>query len=132
MSDSFARYYGKEKYENKVKRAYRISGIRLPDHQIRVIEGRHRHPRYCKNLRVRHHSQHIPLQCAASCHSCPDAKAGGEYPVNLSVPVNLRNYFPSESARNFFSVITVGYDFGKIPMISRLSLPPSKKALLKS
>lgn len=35
--------------------------------------------------------------------------------MNLSVPVNLRNYFPSESARNFFSVITVGYDFGKNP-----------------
>lgn len=32
-------------------------------------------------------------------------------PVVVTVPVNLRNYFPSESVRNFFSIINVGYDF---------------------
>ncbi len=31
-------------------------------------------------------------------------------PVVVSVPVNLRNYFPSETTRNFFGVITVSYD----------------------
>lgn len=31
--------------------------------------------------------------------------------VTLMVPVNLRNYFPSASARNFFGWIDVGYDF---------------------
>lgn len=34
-------------------------------------------------------------------------------PVVITIPVNLRNYFPSESARNFFATINVGYDFGK-------------------
>ena len=34
-------------------------------------------------------------------------------PVVLSVPVNLRSHFPSASARNFFSVLFVGYDYGK-------------------
>ena len=29
----------------------------------------------------------------------------------ISVPVNLRNYFQSESTRNFFSVADIGYDF---------------------
>ena len=32
--------------------------------------------------------------------------------VTLMVPVNLRNYFPSASAANFFGWINVGYDFG--------------------
>jgi hypothetical protein len=32
-------------------------------------------------------------------------------PVVLSIPVNLRNYFPSESLRNFFGVILVGHHF---------------------
>ena len=33
-----------------------------------------------------------------------------KYPIVLSVPVNLRNYFPSDTARNFFGVINVVYD----------------------
>jgi len=32
--------------------------------------------------------------------------------ATLMVPVNLRNYFPSSSASNFFGWINVGYDFG--------------------
>ncbi|MCI1768970.1 MAG: hypothetical protein LKM40_02155 [Mageeibacillus sp.] len=31
-------------------------------------------------------------------------------PIVVSVPVNLRNYFKSETARNFFGVIRVTYD----------------------
>lgn len=34
-------------------------------------------------------------------------------PVALMIPVNLRNYFPSESMRNFFGWIDVGYDFSR-------------------
>ena len=33
-----------------------------------------------------------------------------KYPIVMSVPVNLRNYFPSDTARNFFGVINVVYD----------------------
>lgn len=32
-------------------------------------------------------------------------------PIVVSIPVNLRRYFPSKSARNFFQVINVGYCF---------------------
>ncbi len=34
-------------------------------------------------------------------------------PVILNIPVNLRNYFASDSVRNFFTPIYVTYDFGK-------------------
>ena len=34
-------------------------------------------------------------------------------PVALMIPVNLRNYFPSDSVRNFFGWIDIGYDFSK-------------------
>ena len=36
-------------------------------------------------------------------------------PVVLDVPVNLRNYFHSDTARNFFGVIKVGYNFSEGP-----------------
>jgi hypothetical protein len=32
-------------------------------------------------------------------------------PVAIAVPVNLRSFFPSSSARNFFATIDVAYDF---------------------
>ena len=32
-------------------------------------------------------------------------------PVALMIPVNLRNYFPSQSMTNFFGWIEVGYTF---------------------
>ena len=118
MSDSFARYYtGKKKYEKqKVKRAYRISGIRLPDHQIRVIEGTASASQILQKSHEYGTTASIFL-CSVLLRAihAQMPKRAEKYPVNLSVPVNLRNYFPSESARNFFSVITVGYDFGKNP-----------------
>ena len=32
-------------------------------------------------------------------------------PVVLTVPVDLRSYFPSHTARNFFSIIRASYAF---------------------
>lgn len=32
-------------------------------------------------------------------------------PITLMIPVNLRNYFPSQSMGNFFGWIEVGYKF---------------------
>ncbi|MBE6568961.1 MAG: hypothetical protein E7658_01920 [Ruminococcaceae bacterium] len=34
-------------------------------------------------------------------------------PVSIAVPVNLRNYFPSDTVRNFFGMIDIFYDFTK-------------------
>lgn len=34
-----------------------------------------------------------------------------ENPVTISIPVNLRNYFSSESVRNFFGVVYISYSF---------------------
>ena len=36
-------------------------------------------------------------------------------PVVLTVPVDLRSYFPSHTTRNFFSIIRASYDFGERP-----------------
>lgn len=35
-------------------------------------------------------------------------------PVSIAVPVNLRNYFPSDTVRNFFGMIDIFYDFNKM------------------
>jgi NRPS condensation-like uncharacterized protein len=36
-------------------------------------------------------------------------------PVKICIPVNLRKYFPSATARNFFGLYYVGYDFKSNP-----------------
>ena len=42
-------------------------------------------------------------------------------PVTITVPVNLRNFFESQSARNFFSIINVAYSFqGREPDLDEI------------
>ena len=116
QADSFQKYYEKPKSQPVAipRRAYRLRGSRLPKNRLAVLEGR------------------LPLADTLSC-----ARALGvtltelmvavllraihdgmrirdtKKLVVISVPVNLRSYFPSKSARNFFATIHVGYDFGR-------------------
>lgn len=129
MDDSFDRYYDsrRERHENAHKdtewklrgrtlkshpKAYRIRGQKLPDYRIKVIRGT------------------VPVEAlkeaAKSCHTTVTVfltalviSSIGELMtvrekrrlVGVVVPVNLRQYFKSESARNFFGTIDVWYDF---------------------
>ena len=36
-----------------------------------------------------------------------------KYSITISVPINLRQYYPSHSARNFFATTLIGYTFGQ-------------------
>lgn len=114
MSDGFAQYYtGKHKYDKKkVARAYHISGRRLPQHQMRIIEGTVKASQVLA-LAHKYHTTVSVFLCALLLMAIQSQmkEYDKQKPVNLSVPVNLRNYFPSGSARNFFSVILVEYRF---------------------
>lgn len=114
MSDGFAQYYtGKHKYDKKkTKRAYHISGRRLPQYQLRIIEGTVKASQVLELARKYDTTMSVFL-CALLLMAIESQmkQSDKKKPVNLSVPVNLRNYFPSGSARNFFSVILIGYDF---------------------
>ena len=43
-------------------------------------------------------------------------------PITISMPVNLRNYFPSETARNFFNSVTVSHIFAGDETLESLAL----------
>lgn len=116
MDDSFLKHYTGEKCLNRVKvtRAYRIAGRRSIDNRLKVIEGvmsvkevlalAHRYNTtltiYLTALFMKAIYQEMPARSK-------------KYPVVLSVPVNLRFYFPSVTARNFFGTINISYDFTK-------------------
>lgn len=44
-------------------------------------------------------------------------------PITLMIPVNLRNYFPSQSMGNFFGWIEVGYKFEESTTFEQLCNP---------
>ncbi|NLK28787.1 MAG: hypothetical protein GX306_10660 [Clostridiales bacterium] len=116
MDDSFLKHYTGDKKWKRVKltRAYRIAGRRSIDNRLKVIEGV---MSVKKVLALSHHHNTTltiyltALFIKAIYHEMP-ARAK-KYPVVLSVPVNLRTYFPSVTARNFFGTINISYHFGK-------------------
>lgn len=114
--DSFLKYYDpKEKAERpKNKVAYRIRGEYMPEGRIQVLEGTvpvQQVLALSKNYGVTLSMflTALLLWSIGENMSIREKKR----PVISAVPVNLRNFFPSETARNFFGLINVGYHFGQ-------------------
>lgn len=116
LDDSFQKYYKDEKRFNKKKRirAYKIKGAKIPEYRIRIIEGvipvdemLHKVKEYKTSLTI---FLAAILMCAINEEIPSRLKSK---PVVLSIPVNLRNYYSSQTARNFFGVVNVDYDFSK-------------------
>lgn len=116
QADSFQKYYEKPSslLPERAPAAYQLQGERLPKHRLAILEGR------------------VPLDQALSCAHAREVTLtelmtavllraihegmrvrDQKKPVVITIPVNLRNYFPSESARNFFATMNVGYDFSR-------------------
>ncbi|MGI5967875.1 MAG: hypothetical protein ACOX65_13205 [Anaerotruncus rubiinfantis] len=113
-ADSFRKYYSEAppRLPEHAPSAVRVRGARLTEHRIRVIEG-HLSAKAAVAL-AREHGASVTAFLAAALLCAIHEEIPVRYrkkPVVLTVPVNLRNYFPSESARNFFGTINVGYGF---------------------
>lgn len=118
MADSFSKYYTREKGRfEKLPRAFHLRGERLPEHRVGVIEG----TLSAKAALDAAHEYQTTLSVFLT--SVLIAAIGEQMslrdkvctPVVIAVPVNLRAYFPSESARNFFSLIQITYSFAETP-----------------
>lgn len=117
MDDSFLKHYTDNRIPKKVKitRAFHIQGRRFIDNRIKVIEG----VMPVKDVLALAHKYDTTLTVyltalfiKAIYNEMPARSR--KYPVVLSVPVNLRTYFPSVTARNFFATINVKYDFSTL------------------
>lgn len=119
MDDSFMRHYPgwdfkkqftRQKKADKKVRAYHINGIRNEEYRVKVIEG----GMSAKEVLEQAHKYNTTMTVFLAAlfitniyQDMPLRKR--KYPVILSIPVNLRQFFKSETARNFFSTINVGY-----------------------
>lgn len=139
MQDSFRSYYGGKvgelpQAEQKLKEeghkrslqldppkepeklprhAVQLKGRYNPDYQLKLIEGKVS----VKAVLDLAHEEGVSLSVYLGAllmqsldAQVPVRKKGS---IVIQVPVNLRQYFPSRSARNFFSTINVGYDFSQ-------------------
>lgn len=115
-TDSFSKYFKKQKTK-KFKHtpfAYHIKGEHIDIGQLGVIEA-------CISVKElhaiskKHQCTITEFLVALWIYSIYEGMSIKEQkkPVVINIPVNLRNYFPSETTRNFFQVIQVSYQFGE-------------------
>lgn len=112
--DSFRKYYaGAPKgRKGKAQRAYRLTGRRDEEYRTHIVEG----IVSVRSVIGKAHEYGVSvtvLLCAALMAAIAEQMPMRQrrLPVVITVPVNLRKYFFSESARNFFCVINVSAYF---------------------
>ena len=117
MADSFAKNFSKSnppKKSNKkrIATAHRVKGTRMPENRMNLIEG----AMSVKKILELAHKYDTTLTIFTSSlllysiFKDMDSNSINK-PVVLSVPINLRQYFESYTARNFFSTMNIDYDF---------------------
>lgn len=115
--DSFSKYYSGRinSKQERNKTAYKITGRRLPDNRLKVITGTVSAGQTLEKA----HEYGVTLTAfvaaamvKAVIEEMP-VRLKGRRPVTILVPVNLRNFFPSVSARNFFCLTHIKYDIEK-------------------
>ena len=116
--DSFLKYYDPHHKARRTKneRSCQLKGARVPEGRLKIIEGImpvKEVLRLSKSYNTTLTVLLTSMMLIAFAQEIPLRKK--KRPVVLDVPVNLRNYFQSETARNFFGVIKAGYNFSQGP-----------------
>lgn len=118
--DSFQRYYSDEwkKKNKKLKedipkyRAFQIKGQKTEYGHMQITEGVMSAKAVLEKAKEYHVTMTVFLTAILLCSIEKEMTVRQrKKPVSLMIPVNLRNYYPSNSARNFFGWIDIGYYF---------------------
>lgn len=115
--DSFSKYYTKEKANKRKQKQKKGCAIKSPQYfedRMRIVSG-------CmpvnQVLDAAHQNHATVTAFLSACFMTAIAEElpmrAKRRPVSLAVPVNLRRFFPSVSARNFFNLVSVQYNFYK-------------------
>ena len=112
--DSFSQYYSSEIPRNKEKKpaAVKLKGEKLVHSDMDITEVILNVKETLAKARPYGVSITILLTAMLLCSIQEEIPRNRQKkPVTLMIPVNLRNYFPSQSMGNFFGWIEVGYVF---------------------
>ncbi len=112
--DSFSQYYSSDIPKNKEKKppAVKLKGEKLLHADMQITEVVIPVKETLAKARSYGVSITVLLTAMLLCSIHEEIpKNRQKKPVALMIPVNLRNYFPSQSMGNFFGWIEVGYTF---------------------
>lgn len=125
-ADSFSQHYAKDKGKKKglgldeflgksaTKKIYQFNEPKTPDLRQLVTEGEVSVAAIKRAARAYHTTITVFLTAAliSSIYSSMEPR-DRKKTVSIAIPVNLRNYFESNTARNFFGMIHVTHDFDR-------------------
>ena len=114
-SDAFRQFYTKETNSSQLKRMTGMRAFQIPqdrdgDMRNHLLEGVVSASRFiaeAKKINATAGVLTVALYIEAILQIMPERKR--KYPIVISVPVNLRQYFSSATTRNFFGVINITY-----------------------
>ncbi|MGN0642314.1 MAG: hypothetical protein ACI4JJ_04140 [Huintestinicola sp.] len=114
--DSFRKYYDKDckSSGDKAVRAFNLKGDIIENDRLHAIEGI---ASVKKTLELAHKYNTTLTVFVTALFIMALSKEmtvqSMKRPVTVNIPVNLRHYFPSETAKNFFGMISVSYNFSE-------------------
>ncbi|MDO4444755.1 MAG: hypothetical protein Q4C97_04375 [Bacillota bacterium] len=114
--DSFEKYYSDQGKGEKIPKykAHQMKFHKTEYHQLHLTEGILSVKQMLELARSYDTTLTVYLTAVYLCAIAEEmSERQKKKPVALMIPVNLRNYFPSDSVRNFFGWIDIGYDFSK-------------------
>ncbi len=113
FQDSYKQFFdNKGKAAEGTQKAYHATGLQLPYNQLQFFELHIRTDEIlpkAKALNVSLTSYLGARFMLAMREDMPTLKSG--MPITVSLPVNLRNYYPSNTSRNFFNNVNVTHCF---------------------
>lgn len=114
-ADAFDKYYqrGQKTTVAPRIRAFRIKGPRLPGSALGIVEGVMPVQNLLNEAKRRGAtlSEFLVAMLILATGEEMTLRQRSK-PVDITVPVDLRRFFPSHTLRNFFGVIHVAHDFG--------------------
>lgn len=114
--DSYRQFFGKMglQKDSTLKKAYQPGGLKFPYDQLQFFEIHMPVAEIlpkAKELKVSLTSYLGAAWMMAIRSDMPHRRHN--MPITISLPVNLRNYYPSQTARNFFNSVNVTHIFDK-------------------
>lgn len=112
--DAFDKYYSRERAPKipPLPQAYRVRGERFSESRMGIIEG---HVSVSAMVQKAHEyhatvSEFLTSLLICSIHEGMNIR-DEDKPVSITIPVDLRKYFSTPTARNFFGAINVSHNF---------------------
>ncbi|MCR5419514.1 MAG: hypothetical protein K6E98_00710 [Lachnospiraceae bacterium] len=107
---------------NKKPRAFQIQSRRLPYNQLQYIEVHTNADVLLKRSKELNVSltSYLGAELMFAIHADMPLRQS-KHPITISIPVNLRNYYPSDTLRNFFNNIDISHKFDGSESIETLA-----------